>query len=243
MPAENRQIKSYMNRFLIFFLIIVLFLGIFYIHKHLDSMEIKRESMESYMYIPSGKFLKHFTFGFDQLIADYFWIKTISYFGDHLMSDRKYPWLYHILDLVTTLDPHFIWPYYFGGTILSLEAEQVDQSNLILKKAMRYHPDVWEFPFYSGFNYWYHYNNPSKAASYIEIAAKLPDAPKYLKTFPARLYSEAGQQEAALRFLHEMAKTTQDPRMRARIEKRMKEIIKGKIKTPEKGPRDSVSLS
>ena len=203
----THKINLPMLRCLIFLSIICLFVGAFSIHLRLDEMRVKHESMQVYMYIPSGKFLKPFTLGFNQLIADYFWIKTISYFGDHLMSDRKYPWLYHILDLVTTLDPHFIWPYYFGGTILSLEAEQVDQSNLILKKAMRYHPDVWEFPFYLGFNHWYHYNNPSKAASYIEIAAKLPDAPEYLKTFPARLYSEAGQQEAALRFLHEMEKT------------------------------------
>ncbi|MFH0812451.1 MAG: hypothetical protein V2A69_06385 [Pseudomonadota bacterium] len=182
------------------------------------------------MYIPSGTFLKPFTLGFNQLTADYFWIKTISYFGDHLLSDRNYPWLYHILDLVTTLDPLCKWPYFFGGIVLSLEAEQVEQSNLILEKAMRYHPGVWNFPFYLGFNYWYHYNNPIKAASYIEIAAKLPGAPAYLKTFPARLYTEAGQRGAALQFLEEMLKKTQDPRMRAKIEKRIEEILKGKKK-------------
>jgi hypothetical protein len=223
-----------MLRCLIFLSIIGLFIGTFSIHLRLDKMETFHRSTEVYMCIPSGKFLKTFTMGFDQLIADYFWIKTISYFGDHLMSDRKYPWLYHILDLVTTLDPEFIWPYYFGGIILSLEAEQVEQSNLILKKAIRNHPDVWKFPFYLGFNYWFHYNDPSKAASYIEIASKLPGAPNYLKTFPARLYSEAGQKEAALRFLQEMRKNTQDPQMRAKIEKRMEDILKGKMRRPKK---------
>jgi len=226
MNTDSRP-KAYVLQTVIFVFITALFLGAFYIHKRLDHMEIKRKSMESYMYVPSGKFLKHFTLGFDQLIADYFWIKTISYFGDHLMSDRKYPWLYHILDLVTTLDPHFVWPYYFGGIILSLEADQAEQSNRILKKAMLYHPDAWEFPFYLGFNYWYHDKNPAKAASYIKVAATLPGAPNYLKTFPATLYSRSGQQEAALRFLHEMAKATQEPRMRAKIEKRIHEIMKG----------------
>jgi len=150
------------------------------------------------------------------------------------VADRKYPWLYHMLDLVTTLDPNFIWPYYFGGIVLSLEAKQVEQSNLILEKAMNHHPEVWKFPFYIGFNYWFHYDDPGKAASYIKIAAKLPGAPGYLKTFPARLYYEAGANEAALDFLVEMLKNTQDPQMRARIEKRIKDIVQGELKRPKK---------
>ena len=213
-----------------FLVVIVLLCAVFTIQVRLDTMDLRHQSMEFYMYIPSGKFLKHFTLGFDQLIADYFWVKTISYFGDHVMADRQYPWLYHMLDLVTTLDPLCQWPYFFGGIILSLEANQVEQSNLILKRAMRYHPNVWAFPFYIGFNYWYHYKNPARAGSFIEIAAKLPRAPAYLKTLPARLYSEGGQKEAALRFLQEMMTKTQDPRMRAKLEKRMEEIAQGKMK-------------
>ena len=214
----------------ILFFIAVFFAGAFLIHLELDKMEHPAKSMESYMYIPSGEFLKPFVLGFDQLIADYFWIKTVGYFGDQLMADRQYPWLYHILDLVTTLDPQYIFPYYFGGVTLSLEAGQVEQSNLILKKAMRHHPDTWRFPFMLGFNYWYHDNDPLKGATYLEIAANLPEAPKYLKTLPARLYNEAGQEKVALRFLQEILKNTQDPKMKVQIEKRIREILKGELK-------------
>jgi len=223
-----------MRRGVILLTLLALFGGALSFHLRLDRMGAVHQAMEVYMFVPSGRILKPLTLGFNQLVADYFWIKTISYFGDHLMSDRKYPWLYHLLELVTTLDPQFIWPYYFGGIILSLEADQVEQSNLILKKAMATHPDVWNFPFYIGFNYWYHYNDPLKAASYIRIAARLPGAPKYLKTFPARLYSEAGTHEAAERFLLEMLKSTQEPRMREKILKRIKELAEGELKAPVK---------
>ena len=143
----------------IFIWLICLLVECFLIHRKLEKIQSPQKSMEVYMDIPSGDLLKPFTLGFNQVIADYFWIKTVGYFGEHLMSDRNYPWLYHMLDLVTTLDPHCIWPYYFGGIILSLEAHQVDQSNLILKKAIHYHPDNWQFLFFLGFNYWYHDNN------------------------------------------------------------------------------------
>lgn len=228
------RVNTYVLRLLVSLAILSLFLGAFSLHLKLDAMGVEHESMQVYMYIPSGQFLKPFTLGFNQLIADYFWIKTISYFGDHLMSDREYPWLYHMLDLVTTLDPNFIWPYYFGGIVLSVEAKQVEESNLILKKGMAHHPGVWKFPFYIGFNYWFHYNNPREAASYIEKAAGLPGAPDYLKTFPARLYSEAGKNAAAVRFLMEMLKNTQEPRLRAKIEKRIKDILHGGMETPKK---------
>jgi tetratricopeptide (TPR) repeat protein len=229
MAADFESIKpSY--KFLIFFTIITLFAGSFLVHRKLDNFPSPLKTMEVAMYIPSGNFLKHVTFGFNQVIADYFWIKTVGYFGEHLMSDRQYPWLYPMLDLVTTLDPQFIWPYYFGGITLSLEAKQVEQSNLILKKAIYYHPDAWHFLFYLGFNYWYHDNNLLVAATYLKRAAMNPKAPRYLKTFPARLYSEAGQKDAAIQFLLEMKKNTQDIHMRSEIEKRIEEILKGKMK-------------
>jgi hypothetical protein len=110
----------------------------------------------------------------------------------------------------------------------------VEQSNLILEKAMQYHPKVWKFPFFLGFNYWFHSNNSSKAASYIKIAAELPGAPKYLKTFPARLYSAAGANDAALSFLTEMLHNTQEPKMRAKLEKRIRELSQGELKAPVK---------
>jgi hypothetical protein len=229
MAADFESIKP-LSKFLIFFTIITLFTGSFLVHRKLDKFQSPLKTMGVYVYIPSGNFLKPFTFGFNQVIADYFWIKTVGYFGEHLMSDRNYPWLYHILDLVTTLDPQFIWPYYFGGITLSLEAHQVEKSNLILKKAIHYHPDHWQFLFFLGFNYWYYDNNLLKAATYLKRAAMQPGAPRYLKTFPARLYNEAGQKDAAIQFLLEMRKNIQDIHMRGEIDKRIEEILKGKMR-------------
>lgn len=64
---------------------------------------------------PSGKFLKPLALGYDQVVADLLWMKTISYFGGHFMSDKQYPWLAHMLNLIIDLDPRFDFPYYFGG--------------------------------------------------------------------------------------------------------------------------------
>jgi hypothetical protein len=72
------------------------------------------------------------------------------------------------------------------------------------------------------------------AATYIKQAAMNPKAPRYLKTFPARLYNEAGQNNTAIKFLLEMKKNTQDIQMRAELDKRIEEILKKKMKGRQK---------
>jgi tetratricopeptide (TPR) repeat protein len=234
MTAFKPKTKVIFCQVSLLLLIALLFMGSYAVRIRLENRDIRLKSMEVYMYIPSAEFLKPFTLGYNQLAADYFWVKTISYFGDHVVTDRQYPWLYHILDLVTTLDPHCTWPYFFGATILSVEANQIEQSNKILKKAMRFHPDNWKFPFYLGYNYWYHYDDPGTAARYLAIAAELPGAPGMLKTFPASLYSEAGQKQAALIFLQEMLQTAQDQLLIDQIQKRMSDIAQGKARKVKK---------
>jgi hypothetical protein len=234
MIAFKSKAKAIVFQLSVLLVMTFLFTGAYAVRIALEGNDIRLQSMEVYMYIPSGEFLEPFTLGYNQLVADYFWVKTISYFGDHVVTDRQYPWLYHILDLVTTLDPHCTWPYYFGAVILSVEANQVEQSNKILKRAMRVHPDNWKFPFYLGYNYWYHHDDPATAARYLAIAAAIPGAPGMLKTFPAALFSEAGQKQAALTFLKEMLQTAQDQLLIDQIQKRMSEIAQGKVRKVKK---------
>ncbi|HNU70323.1 MAG TPA: hypothetical protein PLG17_03335 [Thermodesulfobacteriota bacterium] len=215
---------------LIVAIVIALCSASFGLHRRIDALTVTAKAGEEYRIIPSPDIMKPLTLGYDLLIADYLWIQTISYFADHLRTDQQYPLLYRYIDLVTTLDPKFKWAYYFGGIILSIEAKQHNESNTILIKAMREYPDCWQFPFYLGFNYWYFHNDSLRAASYLEQAAKLPNAPAYLQTFPATLYSEADDIEAALKFLQEIKQSLPDSVVEAGIEKRIQAITDGKIR-------------
>ena len=110
---------------------------------------------EKLLYIPKGDIMKHFVFGFNQLAADLLWFKAIAYFGEHALSDRHYPWLVNLVETVTALDPHWAFPYHFAGIILSTQANMVDEANHIVKRGMEDHPDVWQLPFYIGFNFFH----------------------------------------------------------------------------------------
>ena len=57
--------------------------------------------------------------------------------ADMSRTDRNYTWLAHLLDVVTTLDPLYQYPYEFGGVVLAAEMGDVNKSIALLKKGMK----------------------------------------------------------------------------------------------------------
>lgn len=185
----------------------------------------EESSQTEALYIPTGKLLPYLSFGHDQLLADLLWLKTILYFGHHYVTDRNYPYLYHLLEIITDLDPRFAEPYLFGGIVLSMEGDAIEESNLILEKGMRNLPQNWRFPFFLGFNHWYYLDDRAQAAEYISMASRLDGAPPYLPRLAATLYSEVGRRDAALSFLRELYRQTRDERIRDQITKKLNKLI------------------
>lgn len=190
-----------------------------------------RRGEERLLYLPSGKHLEIVSLGFPSLAADLLWMKAIGYFGSHALTDLQYPWLAHILDLVTTLDPQFRYPYYFGGIVLSVAAEHAEESNRLLRKAMLRYPGDWRFPFYTGFNHFYYLGDSERAAAFISYAASLPGSPEYLPRLAASLLAESGSLDAAIRFLEVMAENTRDESVRRGIEVKIANLRAGRVPT------------
>lgn len=223
---------------LIVIAMIILFFGQVHLQKKL--VQFKPLEQESLLYLPSGKYLKPLALGYDQMVADLLWIKTIDYFGEHFMTDKEYPWLHHILNLIIDLDPLFDFPYFFGGVVLSLEASQVDRANQILERGREAYPEKWEFPFYIGFNYYYHQKDADRAAPYIEKASSLPGSPAYLRSLTGSLYEKTNKNEAALRFYREAYRNATDDLVKQNIEKKINRILSG-IDNYDTGDTDTTS--
>jgi tetratricopeptide (TPR) repeat protein len=210
--------------FLSALLIVALVSLLYFLIEQIEDFKTRFEQKEILLYLPSGKFIKAASLGFDELVADFLFIKSVLYFGSHYLSDKEYTWLYHLLDISTTLSPHFKEPYEFGAVVLSFEVRQVDKSNLLLKKAIKNNPDYWRFPFYLGFNYFYFKQDFYQAAKYMEKASLLPGRPKYLPKLTSRLYAEAGQPRFAIEFLEKVLQNTQDQYIREEIQRRIKRL-------------------
>lgn len=175
--------------------------------------------------LPRGEYLKPALLGYHHLGADLLWLRFVQVIGKKQNSEDEYEWMYHALDVITTLDPHYAYAYYIGGNILGELANRPDLSNRLLEKGVKANPTVWNIPFLIGYNYYFLLGDPAKGAQYIMQAASLPDRPAYLPGLATRMAAEAGSPETALAFLEARLRETQDPEMQEFLANRMKEVI------------------
>ena len=183
--------------------------------------EISREELP--VYLPKTEYLRAMSLGYENVLADVLWFRTINYFGRQFRSDRTYPWLAHMCDRVTDLDPRAEHVYRFAGMILPWEAGQAEEGIRLLEKGLRVFPDSWLLHYWVGFNYYFFKNDLARAATHLRTAAGLPDAHPNAARLAAVLAAESYGPEVTLRFLNELRTDVDSPEMREVVERQIKE--------------------
>jgi tetratricopeptide (TPR) repeat protein len=182
---------------------------------------------EEFLYLPKAEYIKTASLGFDQVVADLLWLKAVQHIGERKISSQGYEWIYKAIDTVTSLDPKFKSPYEVGGLILSM-SDKVDMSNKLLTKAFENNPEVWQFPFYLSFNYYYYLKDYKQAAAWTSKAAAIKGSPYYLPLLASRLYTQADDPAYALEFLSRMYENTSDEKVREDLLRRMN-LLKAEV--------------
>ena len=214
------------NRFLLGMGVLLMLAGVGWLQGELDRREDRTVvQIEGLAQLPKGEYLKPALLGYHHLGADILWLRLVQVVGKKRNSADEYEWMYHALDVLTTLDPQYAYAYYAGGVILGDLANRPDLSNRLLEKGVRANPGVWNIPFLLGYNYYFLLGDPSKGAEYIMQAASRPDGPSYLPGLATRMAAEAGSPDTALAFLEARLRETQDVDMREFLANRMKEVI------------------
>jgi hypothetical protein len=189
---------------------------------HIDRSATQIEELAQ---LPRGEYLKPALLGYHNLGADVVWLRLLQVLGKKRNTADEYEWIYHALDVVTTLDPQYDYAYYVGGVVLTNIANRVDLSNQLLEKGFRNNPGEWSIPFLLGYNHYFILGDAAKAAEYIAAAARLPGGPAYLPGLASRMYAEADNPDTALELLEALWRQTQDAGMREVLEKRAKEVM------------------
>ena len=194
----------------------------------LTVVERQRPSLvraEELSYLPKGEYLKMAVLGYQQMAADLIWLKAVQHLGEKHQTRAGYLAAYHAVDVLTDVDPTFVFAYLATGTILGVWAGLPRESIALLTKGMRQHPEVWQLPFYVGYDYFYELRDTVTAARYFRMASVLPGAPEYLPKLAARMTVEVGDPQAALEFLQRLYQQTEDEQVRQGLARRMKEVI------------------
>jgi len=218
-------------RYCLHVILTVCWLGIIsLLQRGIDFKKDAFHTVKQFDYMPSAPFLKVAAMEYKEVTADFIWLQAVQLIAKSRVGEytgaHNLDWFYKTMDLVTDLDPLFSSAYQVGGVVLSVLSDDVDSSNILLNKGMRYNPTDWHLPFYLGFNYMYHLQDNLKAAQYMEKASQIEGHPVYLPLLTARLYTNGKDPQTALLFLKGVYLTTQDEKMREKLGERISELEK-----------------
>ena len=183
-----------------------------------------RPYLHEKLYLPSGKFVREFSLGYREVVADAVWLSAVQYYGDFRKGNHDLRYFSGLIDIVTSLDPHFTFAYLFGGLVISEDAGSFDDGMDILKRGMSRNPTSWQLPFEIGFLNCVNRRDNTLAARYFELASRLPGAPEYVERFAAFVYSKAGDSGSSMRMWEEYKEHADDPFLKELAERYIEKL-------------------
>lgn len=193
-------------------------------HRHLDRIELPVPSTPHETFA-SPEALRWMSLGYPTLVADYYWLRALSTFGDDSLHTLNYPNLKELVERVVALDPDFAGAYIFAGTALTLPGMDPEPALRILAQGTERRPDEWRIPFLLGFNAYYFADDFATAADALAIAAKHPDAPAHTGLLSSLLSAEMGEPEVGLGLIEVLLAQTHDEKTREMYLERQKQLV------------------
>jgi len=174
-------------------------------------------TVEETLYVGSGEALKRASIGFDGLMADIYWIRTLLYFGEkfdeqraanHQFDARQLELLEPMLNITVELDPRYIAAYRFGAAFLpGINAESAVR---FVERGIRNNPGEWRLYQDLGFVQWRRSRFREAAEAYAR-GSRLPGAPAWMRTMPALMLAKGGDRETAREMFLRLYEESDDP--------------------------------
>ena len=169
------------------------------------------------LYFRGGAAVSRAALGFDAILADVYWIRAIQHFGGTRHSesgDKSYKLLYPLLDLTTTLDPHFNIAYRFGAIFLAEEYPngpgRTDQAIALLERGLAADPTRWQYAQDAGFVHYWWRQDYKAAAEWFDRASRIEGAPWWLRSMAATTLAEGGDRQSSRQLWQQLYETTDD---------------------------------
>ena len=177
-------------------------------------------TLDEVLYISSPKVLERASLGYNGLMADIYWTRTVQYFGQrHYRSAQSYNLLAPLLEITTHLDPHLLVAYQFGASFLAPKPPsgpgQPDRAVQLIEYGIQNNPNEWRLYYDLGFVYYMELKNYAKAAEAFERGSRVPNAHPFLKLLAAQMAQHAGEYETARTLWIATYQSTRDGHIRS----------------------------
>lgn len=204
------------KKLILIILIIGLMSGIIVIQANLTGIRGVEWKKESITYLPKNVLIKPALLGFETTVANYLWIRSVLYFGDHYITDQNFEYLISMVDMVTRLNPYFYPAYEFAGLMIPDLCKNPDAARVILERGIFYLGEKrWNPAFYLGMIYYKYYEDRKQAAYYFALAAQAKGAPvKKLASLASMFYNQTGDRRASHSVLSFLYETSESPDVR-----------------------------
>lgn len=172
---------------------------------HLESRPGKLTQEPDLLFFTSPNLVKKMALGYESLLADIYWMRTIQYYGRREEAEKRsvpYKNLYTMLDITTTLDPDLLDAYRAGCYFLAeqepIGAGQPEEALKLLDKGIKTHPNEWPLYYDKGFMYYWFLQDYKAAGEAWLSGSRKPDAPFWMSGLAAEYLSKGGSVELAI---------------------------------------------
>ena len=179
----------------------------------IEARAVARAETPQPIFFPRAEILRPALLGFTGLAADLTWIRTVQYFGSRIEGKERFPQLYQLVDMTTSLDPHFLDAYQYGGLFLTI-ARQFPNAIAIYRKGIAANPLAWQLPHDLGRLYFLELQDYQQALHWWEITDRLPGRPHYIPRFLIRLQAKVGHLDTALELWRQMYERSENEAIR-----------------------------
>jgi len=192
-------------------------IGLLQMRIEAETRTVARQRAE--LLLRSGPMLKQLSLGYDSLLGDIYWTRTVQYFGSRVGNPgEKFELLWPLLDVTTTLDPKLIVAYRFGAIFLSepmpTGADRSDLAVELVKRGVAANPKSWELSSDLGFLYYWHLKDYKKASAAYLQGGNIPNAPTWLKMMAAQVAEKGNSFSNSLAIWSELYDSTQDAKVK-----------------------------
>ncbi len=144
--------------------------------------------------VPEARTVKIMAFGFEPLVADYYWVKSLIYIaGQFDREHRDYSPLREVYDVITDLDGSFAAAYHYGSLLLSALAKEPERAIELLSKGLNRNAKDWRFRWLLNYDvgtmYSFRLGDREAARVYLDAAARDPNCPPGITGLIAKVLS------------------------------------------------------
>lgn len=202
---------------------LVILLGVVVLQVRYDAIVLERFVLRAPVHksVMPAPVVRHLAFGFDNMLADYYWVTAVQ---DYLKWDSRDAYYPEYFRLIALLDPRFEYPYLFAILTLPTKAnpESLEWLSGVTEEGVRAFPLNYQIPFSAATQFHIVAKDNARALHFLAIAAAVPKAPELVhRTYGIYLMRDATDYKKSRALFETILATTDNDESKRIVQERI----------------------